>query len=45
MASKREKIKEAAQQAAFSGTDLLNPNQFGKSARGGVEVQNKTKIC
>jgi len=24
MASKREKIKEAAQQPAFSGTDLLN---------------------
>src|SRR5258706_11502347 len=41
MASKREKIKEAAQQAAFSGTDLLNRPLLNKGTAFTDEERNE----
>src|SRR4029077_2547114 len=44
MASKREKIKEAGQQAAFSGTDLLNRPLLNKGTAFTDEERNKLGV-
>jgi len=44
MASKREKIKEASQQAAFSGTDLLNRPLLNKGTAFTDEERSKLSL-